>query len=276
MWVEVILSKGDLSGLFAQVMPLTVTFGEADHFLSLTDPQSATLVPDVGLRVACKAKLRWPVMGIGVPISLHSLVVLLRPTIAKEAGGDVLHLHVEIEHADFAGVPTAIDARLTERINKELATKARELSWNFTRALGQFVKLPSALDPVSGLALKVAWGKLKVNDEALTMVVSFHPTLQRHGADDGPMLRSPSLAKGGTEIQHESDSPTTLMGVPSSAIIAGGAIAAAVGVFLGASALRSRPKAPPMIRARPPSILGLAVAAGVGALLYGLATRTQD
>jgi hypothetical protein len=183
MWAEIILSRDDLTRLLEQAFPLTIQLGdaEAEHSLSLTDLGEVRLVADVGVRIVCKARVHWPVLGIELPVALSSLTLVLLPTIGQGAEGDTLVFRVSIEHADFAGLPTMIDTRITEAINAKLAEKEAELAWNFSKALAYEGPLPSLLDPLESFAIHPAWGKVRITDEAVVYAASFHSTLGRRG-----------------------------------------------------------------------------------------------
>jgi hypothetical protein len=201
MWVETIFSREDLTGLLEELMPAKMRLGDPkdDAWLALFDLGEVVLVPQTGLRVTCKAKLRWDVAGIAIPVTLHSLTVLLRPLILKRATGDVLSFALEIEHADLANVPEFIDLKITERVNRELAKQ--DLAWDFTTALSRFVPLPPRVEPIDAIDLKVAWGKLRIDENALVIAVSFHAHLLREGESRppiAPIIRSappPPLAR---------------------------------------------------------------------------------
>ncbi len=180
MWIEAILSKEDLEALVRQFTPLTIHVGDGDGTLVVSDPERVRLVADEGLRVVCKAKLTWPVLGIKVPISLHSLVVMLRPIVEKRSSGEALVFKVEIEHADLANVPSMIDDRITELINQDLSDKHVELAWSFSKALTHAFKLPRELEPLEAFELIVFWGKTKITDDAVVLAVSFHSAVTRH------------------------------------------------------------------------------------------------
>src|ERR1700716_537168 len=111
MWVEAIVPRDDIARLLGEALPLTIHFGapETQHSLGLYDLEDVRLVPDVGLRVVCKARVHWPVLGIDLPISLKTLTAVLAPTIGKGPHGDTLVFRAFIEHADFAGLPSGID-----------------------------------------------------------------------------------------------------------------------------------------------------------------------
>ena len=183
MWVEAILLKEDLSALVAQFAPLTIRLGHDGH-LHVTDPGDVVLLPDTGLRVVCKAKLEWPILGISFPVTLNSLVVILRPKIVPRATGETLVFFLEIEHADLAGVPTMVDNRATEMINSELAAKHVELSWDYINTLTQTFDLPASLQPLEQLALRVGGAKVKVTSEAMGLAILFVANVTRRASGD--------------------------------------------------------------------------------------------
>ena len=188
MWVEAILMKEDLSKLIGQFLPVAIRLGDANEGeLSLTDPSDVSLVAGEGLRVVCKAKVRWPVLGIDVPVTLHSLTILMRPEPVRREHGDAVVFKLEIEHADLAGVPSMIDDRITEYVNKELDAKHVELTWDVASTLAASFELPDTLVPLDALKLAVAGVRVKVTTEALGVAVLFDYSVTRllHGARAG-------------------------------------------------------------------------------------------
>jgi hypothetical protein len=71
-----------------------------------------------------------------------------------------------------------VDQRILEKVNEALAEN--ELTWHFIRALSHTFALPGSLAPLESLELDVAWGEVRVPDEALVFAVSFHPNVKRH------------------------------------------------------------------------------------------------
>ena len=181
MWVETIFSREDLAQLLGELLPTKIRLGDEsdDAWLALFDLGEVALVPNVGLRVSCKAKLRWEVAGVGVPITLNALTVLLRPTILKREAGDVLSFGIEIEHADLANVPEFIDTKITDRVNRELAAKQEEMAWDFTTSLSRVVPLPPRIEPIDAIDVKVAWGKMRIDADAMVIAISLHAHLLR-------------------------------------------------------------------------------------------------
>ncbi len=277
MWVEVILAQEDLTTLFGQLMPLTIHFGGKDQYLSLSDLREVKLVPDTGLRLSCKAKVCWPVLGIALPIPLHSLIVLLEPHVVRTEEGDILVFKLHIEHADFAGIPTAIDERITEKVNKELAARELDLSWNFARTLSRTVDLPRALRPVDSLDLRLAWGKVKVTDEAMVMAVSFHAKLSRAGQGEvhtlPQSLDAPEPHEPGPDATEPPSDAAHALALPTPTLLVAGGALALVG-FVAARTLSrpSRPLPPP--RPNGGSTLRTVGTLALTGILVGLAART--
>ncbi len=180
MWLEAIFSRADLSELVGELLPATFRFGD-DAWVALGEPSEVRLVPDVGLRVGCKAKLRWAVAGIPVPVTLHSLTVLLRPTIVPGAVSEALSFDLRLEHADLAGVPDFVDVKITERVNRAIAERGLRATWDFGETLARTIPMPERLEPIDALELSVAWGKVRITEEAMGLVLSFRARVARGG-----------------------------------------------------------------------------------------------
>jgi hypothetical protein len=174
MWIEAIISKDDFAVAIAQLTPLKIHFDDdekTNRWLLLDKPTSVDLVPEKGIRIACPAEIRWSVASLNVPVRLHTLQVLMRPEIVAKPEGPILVFNLELEEADFKGLPALIDNSIMKTVNTALA--AKELAWNFTKTLTNTVKMPAFLEPISALDIKVQWGKRRVDDKAVVLVVSF-------------------------------------------------------------------------------------------------------
>jgi hypothetical protein len=184
MWIEAILSKDDFVALAAELLPLTINLGDphaSGHYIELKGPADVSLVAGKGLRIACKAEVRWPVLGVEIPIHVESLALLIEPAICSEHGEDEALFKVEIENADVAWVPALVDRGIVKAINEALHAKRAELRWQFVKTLSHVFDLPELLEPLHGLALDVAWGKIRTTDEAVVFAVSFHTRTIRQG-----------------------------------------------------------------------------------------------
>ena len=186
MWVEAILSKDDLAAVIADLCPLTIRLGqdpEEDQYIRLSNPRDVSIVEDLGLRFTCHADIRWPVLGIDVPIAVESITMTLSPAIIPDSSKHVLAFRPQVEQIDLSWIPEMLDQRITEKINGELDEKHIELSWRFAETLSHRFGLPNFLRPVAALDVEVAWGKVRVTSEAMVMAVSFHTRVIRH--DEG-------------------------------------------------------------------------------------------
>jgi hypothetical protein len=174
MWLEAIVSNEDFASLATELLPLSVHLGPVDseHYVLLSAATGVSLVEGRGLRITCNAQIRWPVLGMDIPINVDALTVLVEPSVPE--GGEALFLGVKLEHADVAWVPALVDAKILDAINDALKRKRGDLSWNFTKTLSHEFSLPEMLQPLHALDLNVGWGKVRVTNEAMVLVVSFH------------------------------------------------------------------------------------------------------
>ena len=180
MWVEAVLLTEDLDRLVAQFAPLTIPLG-AGH-LHLSDPRPCVLVPNIGVRVVCRAKVHWPVLGIDVPVTIQSLALLLKPQIVAGENGEALVVGLEIESADLVGVPKVFDHRITEMANKELIRKEVELSWCFVRTLTHSFQLPKSIAPLDSLDLTVLAGRVRILADGVGLAVKLDSAVKRTNA----------------------------------------------------------------------------------------------
>ena len=180
MWLEAILAKSDFVALLPELTPLTINLSGGGT-VELDEPSGVELVADVGLRVTCKAKLHWPVLGIQVPVTLHSLTAVAKPQIAETSTGDRLVFTFNVEKADFAGLPDVVDEKITEKINEALVRDHVALEWDFTDTLSHVFPMPATLDHLEALGLQVAWGEVRVTPDAVVFAVSFHARVMRTG-----------------------------------------------------------------------------------------------
>jgi hypothetical protein len=185
MWIEAIISKDDFAAAVRQMTPLRIHFDDNDktnRWLYLGKPTSVELVAEKGIRISCPAEIMWTVVGVNVPIKLHTMQVLMRPEIVAKPTGHILVFNLELEEADFKGIPALIDHGIVRGVNSALA--AQELAWDFTKTLTNSVKMPKLLDPIETLEIKVNWGKRRVDDEAVVLVISFQLDFIRRAGSD--------------------------------------------------------------------------------------------
>ena len=237
MWVEAIVSLEDFRSLAAELFPVRVHLGAADsdHYLFLSAMSEVSLVEGRGLRLVCDAQIRWPVLGMDVPINVDRLTVLLEPSVPNEGGE--LFLDVQLEHADVAWMPALVDTKIVGAINEALQKRRAELSWDFAKALSHDFPLPEMLQPFRALGLKAAWGKTRVTSEGVVLVVSFQARAIRKDlalaeAPDGarPLGEpaAPSIAAGPPVLVPRFPTPSDR---PSPSAVALGTTVAIVGTY---------------------------------------------
>jgi hypothetical protein len=189
MWVEAILSKADLDALAVGLCPVNVLLGGRGE-LRLHTPREVSLVPDVGVRVACDASMVWPALGYVEPVAF-SLGALLRLEIETWRSGDALVFDVAIEDAHIPGAPQIRFERIVESLNCELAEQRVERSWSLSRLLRHTLRLSDFLEPALALDLEVSWGSVRVTADAMVLAISFRSAVTRQG-ESGAIMRSQS------------------------------------------------------------------------------------
>jgi hypothetical protein len=172
MLLEAIITKADLDRFAAQFLPTDFALEDGAR-LTLHEPAEITLVPERGVRLGCQAKVHWPVMGLQVPLDVHSLVALLRISIGRGEDGATLDLALRIEKVDFAILPAMIDERIRTRINEALVERHVAFSWNFQDTLSRVLALPPMIQSNGAVALEVQRGIVKITEDALAFAVSF-------------------------------------------------------------------------------------------------------
>ncbi|MCK6586704.1 MAG: hypothetical protein HUU21_02015 [Polyangiaceae bacterium] len=185
MWIEAIITQDDFVRVVKQITPVRIHFDDDDktnRWLFLGEPTGVELVAEKGIRITCPAEIMWSMVGLNVPIKLHTLQVLLRPEIVAKPTGHVLAFNLELEEADFKGIPGLIDHGIMKAVNAALA--AQNLAWDFTKTLTNTVKMPKLLDPIETLEIKVNWGKRRIDQEAVVLVVSFQLDFIRQAGSD--------------------------------------------------------------------------------------------
>jgi hypothetical protein len=237
MWIEAILSHDDLATLVAQVLPLDLRLGDADNDpeLRLSDLAKVELIENQGLRVECRAAIRWSVLGIDVPITVDSLALKLIPSVVKRSGRDALAFKIQLAELDVAWMPAAIDATIRERVNRELRDKQRQLTWTFSQTLSHVFALPDAVRPIDAVELEVAWGKVRVTSEALVMAVSFHAHVHR---ETDRVLASRALVPVHPMRPVRSNGHAPSVRVPVGLAVAGGAALASVAGYAATRAVK--------------------------------------
>jgi hypothetical protein len=183
MWIEAILSHDDLSSVVARILPLEFRLSEdeAGPEIRLSALGGVELIENQGLRIVCRAAIRWPVLGIDLPFTAESLTLLLTPSVVKTSGRDALAFRLQLSELDLSWLPAALDDTVRERINRELKDRQVHFTWNFSETLSHTFHLLNAVRPVDALELDVAWGQVRVTREALVMAVSFHGHVHREG-----------------------------------------------------------------------------------------------
>jgi hypothetical protein len=201
MFLEALLTRDEIHARLEEAFPFLIRIGDpsAGHTLTFTDLGEVKLVEDVGLHIACKARVHWPVLGIDVPVVLRSLRLVVIPRMKSGPLCDVLAFHVAIEHAGVPVVPDAIEHEVIVAINRRLADEHVEAEWAFATLFDHVLPLPRMIEPLDAALLRATWGRLRVTGEAIVIAVSVHAAILRtHGT--APPEFAPLLAAGSPRL----------------------------------------------------------------------------
>jgi hypothetical protein len=178
MFVEIIVPRADLVTLLETALPLIVHL-DGGGSLDIFGLEDVALVAGEGVRIQCKARLHWPALGISFQATLNAITVMLRPHVVKTEGGESLVLDAGVEHIDFAALPDFADEAIRTRVNDALRARHGELGIEFTKLLRGALAAPANVTPASTLSFEAAWGKLRIDAEAIVFVVSVRAEITR-------------------------------------------------------------------------------------------------
>lgn len=168
MKLQAVFTREELVSFASQWLPLKVLLGDPakeDRYLLLSEPKAIELVPGAGLRIACRAQIRWPVLGLSVPITARHLSVLVRPLIETMEGRLALVFRVRLEQADLSAVPARLDATIRDAINRAL-TERIKLAWQFGSMLSRSIPMPVLVTTTDSIELAVDQARAEVTADA--------------------------------------------------------------------------------------------------------------
>jgi hypothetical protein len=170
------LTVADVETLLASFLPLQIRLaGEGQRYLAFGPMRSFSLVPGAGLRVETSANIHWEALGIGLPLTVRALTALFRPHIGP--GGTTLAFGINVEQADFVGVPGFVDQTIVDRANEALSRAS--LAWDYRKTLGRPIRLSATLTPVSQLELRATGGEVSVTSEGLLFSIELAAGVSR-------------------------------------------------------------------------------------------------
>lgn len=168
MKIEAMVTREELLAFATGWLPLKLLLSgpvRDERYLLLDDPSSLELVAERGLRIVCRAQVRWPVLGLTVPVTVRELSALLTPSVEESEGQLSLVFRVRIEHAEFSGLPARFEATLADALNLALSERVK-LSWHFGSMLTRSIAMPLTLATTRSLELAVRHGEVEVSANA--------------------------------------------------------------------------------------------------------------
>ena len=186
MHVAMVLSPDDIADTLGQSLPLEIELGKSgagERFVAVDAVNAVSFVPNEGVRIQCAGHLRWPVLGVGVPVRIHRLGILVLPTVRTADDHESLVFKLKIEDADIAWLPALADQSIADRVNRDLAAHDAELAWNFSRTLSHVFALPAALRTAAAIGLYVTSGQVTITESLLGLTVQFRTSVNRRSSE---------------------------------------------------------------------------------------------
>ena len=187
MWLDAIVTSGDLQKVVDQLTPATVPLGDRGH-LFFDAPAEVSLVAERGLRIRCRSQLRWPVLGIDVAINVNSMTLLVVPTIESRGGERAIVFAPEVEQLDLALLPDIGDAELRSYINRELQAKRVELPWNYQQTLDHQFPLPDWFRSNATFDIRSDGAAVKVTNDSIGLAIGLTASVESEGGAHGPRI----------------------------------------------------------------------------------------
>jgi len=183
MKLEIRLSRQALTDLLFEFTPLRIHLTRTDEdlrWVELERPEFIEMVPGRGLRIGTHGRLRYTLAGVGVPLKIRRIVLLLEPKVLRAAGDPLsLAFELRIEQADLELVPGLIDHVLSARINDVLCAERTPLSWIFGKTLTRSVALPERIEPLSRLDLTARDAQVTSDEQGVTFTIDLTAHLAR-------------------------------------------------------------------------------------------------
>jgi hypothetical protein len=186
MRLDASVPASTLLRLVEQLIPLRIELGgdgEQARYLLLTGPSQAELIDHRGVRLGCRAEVCWPVLGMKLPVPLRAFRVVLLPEIRKRRDKNhTLVFRVHVEHAELAGFPRTIAARLIDLVNQALSVRDVELAWDVGATFNRSISLPRMLSTLDTLSLSLSDLQLRIENQELRISMAITPDIGRREA----------------------------------------------------------------------------------------------
>lgn len=187
MKLHLVITRDELLTFAERWLPLKLLLGDAnneDRYLLLDEPRRIELVAGAGLRISCRAQIRWPVLGLSVPVKAHTISVLFKPTIEQADGQSALVFLLHIEEADLAAVPARFDTVIKDAVNRALAERVKP-AWRFGRMFTRSIPMPALLATTESIDMAVRRGEVEVTESGFAFEVAVDATTTRRALKAG-------------------------------------------------------------------------------------------
>jgi hypothetical protein len=214
MWLDAVVTTADFQKVADQLAPATVPLGDRGH-LFFDAPADVSLVAERGLRVRCHAKLKWPVLGIEVGVTVRSMTVLIVPSVESRDGEQVIVFSPEVDALDLALLPDIGDDELRAFINRALQEKRIELPWKYKQTLDHQLAMPEWFRAGAIFDIQSNGAAVKVTNDSVGLAIGLSASIE---ATPGTERESPTderppphrAERNGHELRNGTWSPPSM------------------------------------------------------------------
>ncbi len=164
--------QSEIEAVVRGMVPMRIDLSSEDEGTRTIDIDAVhtfTLVPDRGARATGNVRVEWPVLGIGVPLSIEDLCIDVLITLQGNGDDTRLSFQFEIQTADIRNLPGFIEKPIIAKVNDALSGEATILAWSTGKTLSTNVALPKMLQPQRHFQTRVTQANLAITTEGLTL-----------------------------------------------------------------------------------------------------------
>lgn len=173
MWLQAVVTQEDLAVAFERLLPIRVDLdpddAAGDRWLHIGPIASLEMIPGVGVKLSCGARIGYAVAGFHPELGIDSLTLRAKLSLEGERR-DLLVLELHLDDADFSVLPAFVDHLIVSAVNRKLATL--RLTWNFGQFLTRSFELPASQVPLDAISIGVKWGEAAVTTEGASLTIS--------------------------------------------------------------------------------------------------------
>ena len=203
MRLSIDFSHGELHQLLDDITPFRFHLGQ-EQWLEFASPSHSEMLPDYGLRVTAKGRVRLSALTVPVILDVRKTTVVFEPVIIGEPGAQRLAFAVNVERLDFEKIPAFLEAVAERKLSKMLSANETALVFDFAALMSRDLGITPKIVPLQQLRLQTIAGAVEVRENGVRLDVQLNSRIVASPTRaEGSELRAPS-----TQSDEASQAPT--------------------------------------------------------------------